>query len=256
MYIKKRLYIAVVIVVLCFIVGYISVFMFTVAQVLLLLLTVLCVYEIFLLYFSRKNAIHCRRECSARFSNGDENEVKLHFSNSYPFFVHLEIIDEIPPLFQIRDLLFELEMKKKNDKILKYSIHPVKRGVYTFGIINVFVSTRIGFICRRFKTGEPLEVKVYPSYIRLKQYELMASSNRLQQHGNKKVRKIGQQLEPDQIKEYVKDDDYRFINWKATARRRKLMTNVFRDERDQNVFCLIDKGRTMQSAFDGMTLLD
>jgi uncharacterized protein (DUF58 family) len=85
---------------------------------------------------------------------------------------------------------------------------------------------------------------------------LLASSNKLTQHGNKKIRKIGQQLEPDQIKDYVKGDDYRFINWKATARRAKLMTNVFRDERAQNMYCLIDKGRTMQPAFEGMTLLD
>jgi uncharacterized protein (DUF58 family) len=54
----------------------------------------------------------------------------------------------------------------------------------------------------------------------------------------------------------VKGDDYRIINWKATARRNKLMVNVFREERAQNIYCVIDKGRTMQSAFNGMTLLD
>ena len=84
----------------------------------------------------------------------------------------------------------------------------------------------------------------------------MASTNQLKQYGNKKIRKIGQQLEPDQIKDYVKGDDYRIINWKATARRNKLMINVFQEERAQNLYCVIDKGRTMQSAFNGMTLLD
>jgi uncharacterized protein (DUF58 family) len=256
MFIKPRFYIALIAIILCFVTGYVSVFLFTLAQLLLLLLVILCAYEIFLLYFVKKNAISCWRECAERFSNGDDNEIKLHLSNTYPFPVLLEIIDEVPPQFQLRDLLFRFSMKKREDKVLKYTIRPVKRGVYRFGIIHVFASTRIGLINRRFKTGTPCDVKVYPSFVHLKEYELIAAGNKLTQYGNKKIRKIGQQLEPEQIKDYVKGDDYRFINWKATARKARLMTNVFRDERAQNLYCLIDKGRTMQSAFEGMTLLD
>jgi uncharacterized protein (DUF58 family) len=256
MFVNQRLYIALVFVILCFIVGFKSVFLFTAAQFLLLALVALCFFEFIALFTAKKNTITCIRDCSERFSNGDENEIKLHLSNSYSFPVNLEIIDEIPPVFQRRDLQFRVKMKKQDNKILKYSLRPVKRGMYGFGKINIFASTKIGFISRRFKTGEPFDVKVYPSYIYLKQYEILASSNKLHQLGNKKIRQIGQQLEPDQIKDYVKGDDYRIINWKATARRNKLMVNVFREERAQNVYCIIDKGRTMQSAFDGMTLLD
>ena len=257
MFINQRLYIAVMVVVLCFITGYISIFMFTLAQVLLMLLLVLCGYEIFLLYFSSgKKTMSCTRECADRFSNGDENEVRLHLSNHYPFPVSLQIIDEIPDIFQIRNLLFQFKMNPKEDKVLTYSLRPVKRGVYHFGKINVFVSTKIGLVSRRLKTGTLCDVKVYPSYIYLKQYALQAATHKLTEHGNKRIRKTGQQLEPDHIKEYVKGDDYRVINWKATARRNKLMTNVFQEERAQNVYCLIDKGRTMQSASEGMTLLD
>jgi len=256
MFIKKRLYIAIAIIVLCFIAGYKSAFVFTVAQVLLAVLIFLCVYDFMLLFLTQKNAISCRRECAERFSNGDENIIRLHLSNKYSFPVSLQIIDEIPDIFQVRDLLFAFQMNRREDKVLRYSLRPVKRGVYKFGKINVFASTKVGLISRRFKTGNPVDVKVYPSYIYLKQYELMATSNKLVLQGNKRVRKIGQQLEPDHIKEYVKGDDYRIINWKATARRNKLMSNVFQDERSQNVYCLIDKGRTMQSAFEGMTLLD
>ena len=256
MFINKRLYIAIAIIVLCFIAGYKSAFVFTVAQVLLAVLIFLCVYDFMLLFLTQKNAISCRRECAERFSNGDENIIRLHLSNKYSFPVSLQIIDEIPDIFQVRDLLFAFQMNRREDKVLRYSLRPVKRGVYKFGKINVFASTKVGLISRRFKTGNPVDVKVYPSYIYLKQYELMATSNKLVLQGNKRVRKIGQQLEPDHIKEYVKGDDYRIINWKATARRNKLMSNVFQDERSQNVYCLIDKGRTMQSAFEGMTLLD
>ncbi|MCC8146686.1 MAG: DUF58 domain-containing protein [Bacteroidales bacterium] len=256
MFLNKRFYIAVLLVVLCFVAGYISVFVFTLAQFLLLLLILLFLYEVVALYMGRKHAVSAWRECPERFSNGDPNEVKIHLTNDYPFPVDLQIIDELPPQFQIRDLSFALKMKNSENKILTYNIRPVKRGVYKFGMINVFVSSKIGFISRRFKTGKPSVVKVYPSFVHLKEYELIAASNKLTQPGAKKIRKIGQQLEPDQIKDYIKGDDYRFVNWKATARRAKLMTNVFRDERAQNMYCLIDKGRTMQSAFKQMTLLD
>ena len=257
MFINRRLYISVAAVILCFITGYASTFLFTLAQVLLLCLLAVCGYEIVLLYFSAgKRAIDCTRECAERFSNGDENEVRLHLSNRYSFSVSLQIIDEIPAVFQMRDLRFQFKMSRQEDKVLTYSLRPTRRGVYAFGRINVFASTKTGLISRRFKTGTPCDVKVYPSYIYLKQYALQAATHKLTEQGNKRIRKIGQQLEPDHIKEYVKGDDYRVINWKATARRNKLMVNVFQEERAQNIYCLIDKGRTMQSAFEGMTLLD
>ena len=256
MFIRKRLYLVLTLIVLCFIAGLRSDLLFTVAQLALLALIVLCLYEIIVLFLANKNVIQCRRECSERFSNGDENEITLHLTNSYPISVSLEIIDEIPDIFQRRDLLFTLSMDKQADKVLKYTLRPVKRGVYEFSHIHVFASTKIGLISRRFKTGTPYNVKTYPSYVYLKQYEIMATSNHLEQVGNKNIKRIGQMMEPDQIKDYVKGDDYRVINWKATARRNKLMVNVFQEERAQNVYCVIDKGRTMQSAFNGMTLLD
>src|SRR5690606_22838861 len=60
----------------------------------------------------------------------------------------------------------------------------------------------------------------------------------------------------DTIREYVKGDDPRHINWPATARKGQLMMNYFVDERSQNIYCIVDKSRTMKMPFEGMTLLD
>ena len=81
---------------------------------------------------------------------------------------------------------------------------------------------------------------VYPSFIQMRKYEIMAISNRLTMIGVKKMRRIGHNLEFDQIREYVIGDDYRTVNWKATARRSKLMANQYMDERAQPVYCMID----------------
>jgi uncharacterized protein (DUF58 family) len=77
----------------------------------------------------------------------------------------------------------------------------------------------------------------------------MAISNRLSEFGIKKVRRIGHSTEFEQIKEYVTGDDIRTINWKATARKNQLMINHYRDERAQQVYCLVDMGRIMKNAF-------
>ena len=90
----------------------------------------------------------------------------------------------------------------------------------------------------------------------LHRYELLAMSDNLTELGIKRIRRVGHQTEFEQIKEYVKGDDYRTINWKASARRHELMVNVYQDERSQQIYSVIDKGRVMQQAFRGMTLLD
>ena len=256
MFIRKRFYIFLAILIIFFLIGYAYTFFFHLSQIGLLVFSSLVAYEFLTLFIFTKPSLTAQRECQERLSNGDNNEIRIRLSSSYPFGVRLEIIDEIPAPFQIRDLVFQVNMKRKEKQVLKYYLRPVKRGRYSFGHIQVFVSTRIGLISRRIKQGSPFQFKVYPSFIYLKQYELQAASSRLTEYGHKQIRKIGFQLEPDQIKEYVKGEDYRFINWKATARRGKLMSNLFRDERDQHLYCLIDKGRTMQSAFNGMSLLN
>jgi uncharacterized protein (DUF58 family) len=90
----------------------------------------------------------------------------------------------------------------------------------------------------------------------MKKYELMAISDRLTEAGVKRIRRIGHSMEFDHIKEYVRGDDYRTINWKATARKANLMVNHFDDEKSQQVYSAIDIGRVMKMPFEGMSLLD
>ena len=99
-------------------------------------------------------------------------------------------------------------------------------------------------------------VPTYPSYMQLRKYDLMAFSNNLFQYGLKKIRRIGHTMEFEQIKEYVQGDDLRTINWKATAKKNQLMVNQYQDEKSQNVYMVIDKGRVMKMPFNDLSLLD
>jgi len=255
MYLSRRFYIACLIIIVWFLCGYIFSAFFTAGKLFVVLLLLISAFDCRLLW-KKKEAVYATRICSPRFSNGDENTVRIEVENRYMYPVYIEVIDEIPNVFQRRDILFSLDLKSGDHKEIVYRLRPVKRGEYQFGHIRLFVTTQLGLIVRRYTCGQQADVKVYPSYLMLHQYELMAISNNLTELGIKRIRRIGHHTEFEHIKEYVKGDDYRTINWKASARRHQLMVNTYQDERSQQVYNIIDKGRIMQSAFREMTLLD
>ncbi|MFT4032753.1 MAG: DUF58 domain-containing protein [Siphonobacter sp.] len=208
------------------------------------------------LLFASPNPFFTRRETADRFSNGDDNPVSIFLENRYGFPVQLEIIDEIPFQFQKRDVLFQTTLQAQAEQIIRYELRPVERGEYDFGAVNVYVQSPLKILKRRFKFSQQQKVAVYPSFMQMKQYEFMAISNRLNELGIKKIRRIGLSQEFEQIRPYVSGDDVRTVNWKATARRNEVMVNAFQEEKSQSVYCLIDKGRVMKSPFNGLSLLD
>lgn len=254
MFLTRRFYIALIVVILLLGSGYVLAPFFVIGQWILFFLFLVVSADVYSLY--RIRGIQAFRQCADRFSNGDENEVSIRVESSYTYPVSLEVIDEIPIVFQKRDVDFRTKLQANEGKTITYRLRPTRRGVYSFGYVRVFVTGRIGLVSRRYTCAEPLDIKVYPSYLMLHQYELLAMSDNLTELGIKRVRRVGHHTEFEQIKEYVKGDDYRTINWKASARRHQLMVNVYQDERSQQIYSVIDKGRVMQQAFRGMTLLD
>jgi len=220
------------------------------------LFILLLLVECFLLFLKPKNSFEASRQVDERFSNGDNNKVNLSFTNHFPFPVAVKVIDEIPVQFQKRDFELIEHLKSGETKTTTYNLRPVVRGEYWFGNLNVFIKSPLQLIERRLRYDANTLVKVYPAFKEMRQFEMMAISNRLTEVGVKKVRRVGHQMEFDQIREYTKGDDYRTINWKATARRSSLMVNQYQDEKSQQVISIIDLGRTMKMPFEGMTLLD
>ena len=254
MFLPVRFYYTAIVVIVVLALGQLWPPLFYVGASLLGLFALMLVIDIALLWTRR--GITASRHCSQRFSNGDENPVNLQVENNYPFAVKLNIIDEIPHIFQRRDVNFSLRLKARENGTVDYTLRPTKRGVYGFGHIRTFASSPIGLVQRRFTCDEPTDVAVYPSYLMLNQYEFLAISNNLTEMGIKRIRRVGNNTEFEQIKSYVQGDDYRLINWKASARTHNLMVNVYTDERSQQIINVIDKGRIMQQAFAGMTILD
>lgn len=210
----------------------------------------------YLLLFNQKEGILAQRILPEKLSNGDENQIKVDVKNNYSFKIHTKIIDEIPFQFQKRDFLIRKEIASGRNTYFQYTLEPKERGEYNFGSLNVYAASPIGFISKRYRFQKDANLAAYPSFIHLRKYELMALQSEFLLGGIKKIRKLGHTMEFEQIKDYVPGDDIRTINWKATSKTNRLMVNQFQDEKSQRIFMLIDTGRTMKMPFKELSLLD
>jgi uncharacterized protein (DUF58 family) len=222
----------------------------------IVLAIVLMVLVDFLLLYIKKQPIRALRQMAERLSNGDENNVRILFENNYGYTVHVTVIEELPPQISQHSFSTTLSLPTQQQLVWRYTVTPTERGVYVFGNINIIVRGMLFMIERHIVIAAEQKVAVYPAFIQMRRFQLLAVTNQLNDVGSRRLRKLGNSLEFEQIKEYVTGDDYRNINWKATARKGSLMVNNFMDERSQQVICIIDKGRTMKMPFEGMTLLD
>ncbi len=215
----------------------------------------LCFIDYYFLFLMGSKAT-AKRIVSERLSNGDDNNIQIIVTSGFRFSVVVEIIDELPEQFQIRDFSKKISLKSNQQKKINYTVKPVERGEYFFGNMLLYVRSLLGLVSRRFTINAAAMVPVYPSFMQLRKYELLSHAAIQTETGSKKMRKIGHSIEFEQIKEYVPGDDIRTLNWKASARKGGLMINTFTDERSQQVYCIIDKGRLMKLPFGGLTLLD
>lgn len=254
LYLPFRVYVLLAIASVLFLLSFFFPVLFEPAIIYIALVTAAFTCDYILLFFSGKS-ITVSREMAQRFSLGDDNKVLLRAYNNFPFKVKLKLIDELPEQFQERKFELDISIAPRKKSSIPYNVKPTTRGEYEFGNVICYVSSPLQLVQRRMDTARPEMVKIYPSFLQLKKYQLLALSDNIQ-YGVKKIRRIGHSMEFEKIKNYVQGDDVRTINWKATARSSGLMVNMYTDLRQQQVYCLLDKGRAMKMPFDNMSLLD
>ena len=254
-YLKNRLFLILTVLIVGLAVGFGIPILFAFMQVLLLVLVALLLVDVFIL-FQKGNKITATRTLSEQLSLGDINKVEIEIDSSFNIPLSIEIIDELPFQLQKRDLQFRFSLGANSIRKINYTIEPLERGVYEFNNINIYVSSILGLIERRITVKANKKIGVYPSVLQMRKHEFQVFNKSTSNQGVKKVRRLGNSNEFEQIKEYVKGDNYRHINWKATSRRSKIMVNQYQDEKSQQVICVIDKSRSMKMPFEGLTLLD
>ena len=178
-----------------------------------------------------REGVEAEREMADKFSNGEENPVTLRVRSRYKRAVAVRVVDEVPPEFQRRDIAFRMELPSGKEREFAY-------------------------VERRYSFAAEREIGVYPSFMMMRRSELLALGNAQQAQDAVRMRRLGGNSSFEQIQPYVAGDDPRTVNWKATAKMNRLMVNTYREERAQQVYCVLDMGRTMRAPFDGMTMMD
>lgn len=254
-YLPNRFFLLFGAVALFFALGFPFPFLFYIGLALFIMSLALVLADALLLFHSRVR-LEASRRLPKVLSLGDPNPVRIELYNPSGRNLTVSLIDELPVEFQIRDFEQQVNLGPGERQAVSYQLTPNKRGAYAFGDIRLFLHTRLGLLQRHVRISQAASVPVFPSIIQMKKYSLKAFDKVTSLQGIKKIRRIGHSYEFEQIKEYIRGDDYRSINWKATSRKGNLMVNQYEDERAQQVYCLIDKSRVMRLPFHGLSLMD
>lgn len=255
LYLENRLFLLLGGVVVLFAFSFLFNQLFSVALISLVALGLAVLADVVWL-FNKSIALTATRKAPKLLSLGDENPITLTITNQARIALKVILVDELPYQFQKRNFQETFEIAGKEKKNITYLLCPTTRGAHHFGHVVLYLRSKIGLVSKRINAAAPQMVPVYPSIIQMKKFSLATNPRLSQFLGVKKIRRIGHSYEFEQIKNYVKGDDYRSLNWKATGRHNALMVNSYQDERSQPVYCIIDKSRQMRLPFNQMSLMD
>ncbi|MCB8942855.1 MAG: DUF58 domain-containing protein [Ardenticatenaceae bacterium] len=191
-----------------------------------------------------------------RLSLGVDNPIRLSIRNRLQVPARFWLRDEPPDAFQIETRLLHGEIGPRQTWEGVYQVHPLRRGDYAFGDTHLRWLGPLGLVVRQGRVDTAVSVKVYPNLLDVRRYDLLLRRNRLQELGLRSTRQFGEGNEFERLREYTPDDEFRRINWKATARRHRPVTQEYQTERSQNVMAVLDIGRLMQSPVANIAKLD
>jgi uncharacterized protein (DUF58 family) len=151
---------------------------------------------------------------------------------------------------------FSLELAPQSRTTVDYVLRPGRRGAFTIGPAWLRIRSRLGLWQRFVPCPGETVIHVYPDVKQLGQYALLARTNRLSLLGVRRTRRVGQHHDFERLRDYTIDDNYKHIEWRATARRRKLTVKDFQASQSQQIVFLLDCGRMMTNEAAGLSLLD
>lgn len=201
-------------------------------------------------------AIEVNRDVNEVLSVGTPNSVKLWFTNrgSVPLKIHVH--DEPPMPCSYADLPFDIELFPNKHQYSIYHVEPHHRGKNRFRRVFLQMKSRLGLWTLYDERDIHQVVRIYPDIKAVHGVELMARRNRLAETGIKMSRLRGRGTEFDRLREYRRGDEFRSIDWKATSRHQELISREYVVEKNQNIIFLLDCGRSMCNADEGVTHFD
>ncbi len=219
-------------------------------------LAVLALVVADVIFTTRPDQIEAERINDSRLSLGAHNLITILLANRSQRPVRFRMRDEYPYQFPSDAVFLEGEIAPYDIFEARYHVRPLQRGDYQFGAINLRYQSQFRTFIRQARYPAEAEVKVYPNVLEVRKYDLLAQKGLLYELGLRQSRIFGQGSEFERLREYNTDDEFRRINWKATARRGKPIAAEYETERSQYVISVIDTGRLMRPPIGDLAKLD
>ncbi len=217
---------------------------------------VLVTIDLLILITTTRGAIEVERELARTGSLGIElpSEVTIHNTGSVR--LRGEVRDDLPEAFVCRPDRHRLDLPPHRSVTLRRKLIPGRRGAFEFEYVYIRLVSPLTFWVRQLRLDLRNRLNVYPDMKQLSDYALLARTNRLSLIGVHRTRKIGLDSDFERLRDYTRDDNYRHIDWRSTARRTKLTVREFQSDQSQRIVFLLDCGRMMTNQREGHSLLD
>jgi len=200
-------------------------------------------------------AVVVARESPAVLSVGRANPVRLQLRSIARRSLDVTVVDDRPADVAVHNLPARVTLTPRGRATAVYHLSPSRRGAVELGDHHVRYPSPLGFWQRQLRLPARSALKVYPDVTAVRVYELLARQSR-ENLLVRAVRLRGGENEFERLRDYGRDDEYRNIDWKATARRGRLIVREYQQERNQTVVCLLDCGRLMTAESEGLAQLD
>lgn len=198
----------------------------------------------------------CQRAMGRIASLQKPHPVELTISNRSPRPLQVWVRDDVPQECRAVTEQFAVRLPPQSRSSVHYQIRAGRRGAFRMDAVYLRVSSRLKLWQRYLTFPAENALHVYPDMRQLREYALLARTDRLSMLGLRRARRIGQDNEFERLRDYTLDDNYKHIDWRSTARRGKLTVKDFQVNQSQRVLFLIDCGRMMTNTAGGISLLD
>ena len=204
----------------------------------------------------RKGTFAIERSMGRIASLKKDHRVELTITNSGPRERVVRVKDSASRELNATPEEHFLRLAPRSRTTVHYTINSSRRGAFTLDVVYLRVTSRMMLWRRFFDCPARSVLHVYPDMKQISEYAMLARTNRLSLVGVRRTRKIGQDNEFERLRDYTRDDHYKHIDWRSTARRRKLTVKEFQLNQSQRIVFLLDCGRMMTNQAGGLSLLD
>lgn len=212
----------------------------------------LAVAALDLLLATSPGSLPVRRDLPPAVTLGDEAEVGWAVANPTGRRLRVALADELAPSLRAGTRRVAATVPAGATLRASTTIRPARRGRFAPGRLVLRVDGPLGLAARQSVLAVPGELRVLPSFRSRDEAELRIRRARILEVGLRSAAGRGGGTEFDQLREYAVDDEFRRVDWAATARAGRPIVRTYRAERNQSVVVLLDNGRVMAGRVAGV----